>query len=103
MTAIVVQRLKEPVFVVSEQTDNLRVDRASEPENRIHATFGVRTSVDVVAQEYDRLTPPAVAVNLLENVVERLQITVNVTDCNRSHASSVSGRLLPNAPESTAG
>ena len=86
MSAIIVQRSKEPVFVVAEQADDFGLDLVLKLQNGIHAAFGVWTPVDVVAQEDNRVTPATLAVNLVENVVKRRQISVDVADCNGSHA-----------------
>ena len=56
MTTAVPQCSKEPVFVISEQTYDLCIGCGSKPQDRIDATFRIRTSIDVVAQEHDGVT-----------------------------------------------
>ena len=86
VTSIVAKCPEEPVFVVPEQADDLRLDLALNRENRIHTAFGVWTAINVVAQKHNRVTPAALAVNLVENVGEGLTIAVDIPDCNSGHA-----------------
>ncbi len=72
--------------MVPEEADDFGVDLALKPQNRIHASFGVRTPVDVVAQEDNRVTTASLGVNLVENVIKRRKIAVYIADCNGSHA-----------------
>jgi hypothetical protein len=53
VTLRILKRPKEPILVVPTQADDIRTHLPLKPENRVDAAFGVGTSVNVVAEEYD--------------------------------------------------
>jgi hypothetical protein len=88
MTAMILPRSKEPVLVVAEQAHDLRIARLPKRKNGIHATFGVRASIDVVAQEDHGIAGATLVLNLVKNVLEGRKIAVDVTDREGGHAGS---------------
>ena len=53
MTLRILKRPKEPLLVVPTKADDIRTHLPSKSENRVNAAFGIGTSIDVVAEEYD--------------------------------------------------
>jgi hypothetical protein len=52
--------------MISAKADDIGLYLATKLENGVHATLGVRASVDVVTQEYDRVAVVDVVLELTE-------------------------------------
>jgi hypothetical protein len=56
-------------------------------EDRVDAAFGIRTSVDVVAEEDDSVVSRDGDPKLAKEIVQCSQIAVDVTDRDRRHVT----------------
>ena len=54
--------------MVPDQEEHLCADTALEVEERVHAAFRIRASIDVVAEKDDRVLASGVVTNLREKV-----------------------------------
>ena len=75
--------LEHPVFVVAEQAYHFGACFLSHRENRIHARPAVGAAIDVVAEEDERVPGRQLRSQLLKQIGERLEMTMNVADDER--------------------
>ena len=71
--------------MIPSQADDVCAGVTSKLENRVHAAFSVRTSIDVVAEKHDGITTNDVASKLAEDVGQRRKVAVDIADCNCGH------------------
>ncbi len=92
MAAIVGARLKHPILVVAAQAHHVGARFLSHRENRIHARLAVGAAIDVVAEEDERVPGRQLRSQLLKQIGERLEMTMDVADDERWQCLSRSAR-----------
>jgi hypothetical protein len=85
MMAIVAARCQQPVLVVAAKTDHSSRGSLTKFENGIYAFPGVRSSIDIVTEKDDDTSGRDRIAELGEKIVERREISVDVTNCYRAH------------------
>jgi hypothetical protein len=94
---MVVSSPQHPVLVISTEAHDFGRAVALEREDRVDALLGIGPSVDVIAQEHEDVAVTDHVLQLPEQVVEGADVSVNVTDCDRSHTDRV-GRATAQSP-----
>jgi len=73
--------------MIPEQANDFCVGFVAETQDRVDTTSRIRTSIDVIAQEYDGVTGLRFTAELLENVAEGQKIAVDVADSDRRQSA----------------
>jgi hypothetical protein len=97
VAAVIPHRTKHPLLVVAEQAHDLRCNLALALEDRIHALLAAWPPVAVITGEDHGVAGAAFAANLVEQIDQGGQMTVDVTDSNARHTGSWIRRLPPAA------
>jgi hypothetical protein len=95
MSRVVVECPQQPFLMIPPQAHGVGAHFALKRENPVDAAFRVGPAINVVAQEDHGVAPSDLAVQLVEKVVQRGTVTVNVANCDGGHVATEPEQCAP--------
>ena len=80
-------RPQHPVFVITAERNDPCRYAILKRQDRVYTAFGVGPAIDVVAQEYNDIALDGIRKKLIQQIGQRRQVSVDVTNRNRGHQS----------------